>query len=92
MNEIFKALSDKSRRKVLELLKEKDMCVSELLEHFGFRQASLSHHLTILKNAWLINSERRGQYIYYKLNREPLKDVIAFFTNLYEEETPETSL
>jgi DNA-binding transcriptional ArsR family regulator len=49
MEKVFKALSDNNRRKILELLKEKDMSVSELLKHFNITQASISHHLDILK-------------------------------------------
>lgn len=59
MDKIFKALSDKNRRKVLDLLKKKDMSVSELLEHFDITQASLSHHLDILKRADLVIDERK---------------------------------
>jgi DNA-binding transcriptional ArsR family regulator len=59
MDSIFKALSDKNRRKVLELLKEKDMSVSEILKHFNITQASLSHHLDILKRANLVTDEKK---------------------------------
>jgi DNA-binding transcriptional ArsR family regulator len=68
MDQIFKALGDKNRRKIVELLKEKDMSVGEILKSFDFTQASLSHHLDILKRANLILDERRGQFIFYSLN------------------------
>jgi len=88
MDKIFKALSDRHRRKILELLKEKDMCVSDLLKHFSFRQASLSHHLQILKISELIKSQRRWQYIYYSINRDVFNktsDFIKVFTTKKEE-------
>jgi DNA-binding transcriptional ArsR family regulator len=59
MDNIFKALSDKNRRKILALLKEKDMSVSEMLQHFTITQASLSHHLDILKRAELVIDTRK---------------------------------
>ncbi|MFZ5341263.1 MAG: metalloregulator ArsR/SmtB family transcription factor [Patescibacteria group bacterium] len=52
-------MSDKNRRKILELLKKKDMSVSELQKHFPITQASLSHHLDILKRANLVLDERK---------------------------------
>lgn len=78
MDKIFKALADKHRRKIIGLLKEKDQCVSDLLKHFSFRQASLSHHLQILKIAGLIKSQRRWQFIYYSINRETLSEAQTF--------------
>ncbi|MDR1944586.1 MAG: metalloregulator ArsR/SmtB family transcription factor [Candidatus Peribacteria bacterium] len=59
MDSIFKALSDKNRRKILELLKQKDMSVSEILKHFEITQASLSHHLDTLKRANLVTDEKK---------------------------------
>jgi len=59
MDIVFKALSDKNRRQILELLKKKDMSVTELLTHFSITQASLSHHLDILKRANLVLDERK---------------------------------
>ena len=50
-DQIFKALSDANRREILRILREKEMSVSELLTHFSITQASLSHHLDILKRA-----------------------------------------
>ena len=58
MDSIYKALSDKNRRKILSLLKAKDLTVSELLAHFEITQASLSHHLDALKRANLVIDER----------------------------------
>jgi DNA-binding transcriptional ArsR family regulator len=59
MDKIFKALSDKNRRKILALLKEKDRSVNEILQYFTITQASLSHHLDILKRAELVIDTRR---------------------------------
>lgn len=76
MDNLFKALSDKNRRKILVLLKEKDMSVSELLQHFTITQASLSHHLDILKRAELVIDTRKWQYIYYSLNMSVVEELV----------------
>lgn len=86
MDSVFDALADPNRRKILELLKEKDRCVSDLLEHFSFRQASLSHHLKVLKDAELVKAQRRGQYMYYSLNKDQLITALSFFEKLLTEE------
>ncbi|MFA4954584.1 MAG: autorepressor SdpR family transcription factor [Patescibacteria group bacterium] len=83
MNSIFKALADPSRRKILDLLKAKDLSVTELHEHFGFTQASLSHHLDILKRAGLVVTERRGQFIIYSLNTSVFEEVAEKIFNFF---------
>lgn len=76
MDSIFKALWDKNRRKIIELLKEKDMSVTDLLKNFSITQASLSHHLDILKRNNLVIDERRWQFIYYSLNLSVFEEFI----------------
>ena len=79
---VFKALSDPTRRKILELLKTSDMHVNEILTYFSTSQASLSHHLDILKRANLVISQRQGQFIYYSLNTSVFEEIIKTFINL----------
>lgn len=83
LNNTFQALSDHNRRKILEILKKKDMSVSEILRHFDITMPSLSHHLNILKQANLVTSQRQGQEIIYSLNlsvfEEVAKSLIKFF-------------
>ncbi len=78
-NDVFKALSDKTRRKILELLKEKDMTAGEIADYFKITKASISHHLNILKQAGLVSDERDGQYIYYSLNVSVFEEVVGWF-------------
>lgn len=78
-NDVFKALSDKTRRKILELLKEKDMTAGEIADYFNITKASISHHLNILKQADLVSDERKGQFIYYSLNTSVFEEVIGWF-------------
>ena len=68
MNNIFKALSDPTRRQILELLKEQSLNAGEIAEYFDITKPSISHHLSILKNCDLITDERQGQNIVYSLN------------------------
>ena len=82
MDIIFKTLSDKNRRRIIQLLKEKPMTVSELLTHFDITQASLSHHLDVLKRANFVTDERRGQFVYYTLNQTIFEESVNLILNL----------
>ena len=66
-NSLFKALSDPSRRKILQMLKTKDMTAGEIADQFEMSKPSISHHLSQLKQARLVLDERQGQSIYYSL-------------------------
>lgn len=76
-------MSDPTRRKILELLKKRDMSAGEIGKHFNITLPSMSHHLNILKNANLVTSRRKGQTIIYSLNlsvfEEISKALIKFF-------------
>ena len=67
-SELFKALSDPTRRSILQLLRSRAMTPSDLLGKLEVSQPTLSHHLDILKRAGLVDSEREGQFIRYSLN------------------------
>ncbi|MDF2872015.1 MAG: arsR [Anaerocolumna sp.] len=82
MNDVFKALSDSTRRKILELLAKKDMNAGEIADYFNISKPSISHHLTILKNADLISDERKGQNIVYSLNTTVFQDVVRWFFDI----------
>lgn len=81
-NDVFKALSDNTRRKILNLLKEKDLTAGEIAEHFNISKPSISHHLSILKQADLVIDERKGQFIYYSLNTSIVEDLMKWFISL----------
>ena len=82
MNSLFKALNDKTRRQIVELLKEKDMNAGEIAEKFNISKPSISHHLDILKRADLITSEKKGQFVEYSLNTTILEDLINWILTL----------
>lgn len=84
MDSIYKALGDKQRRKILNLLKNKDMSVSDLLGNFQITQASLSHHLDILKRANLVIDERKGQFIFYSLNVSVFEEFVKWLMDFID--------
>lgn len=79
MDKIFKALADKNRRKILTLLKDKKMSVSELLLNFDIGQATLSNHLSILRKVKLVECEIKGKQRIYRINKELM---VAFAENM----------
>jgi ArsR family transcriptional regulator, arsenate/arsenite/antimonite-responsive transcriptional repressor len=83
MNEVFKALSDPTRREVLRLLSHGERTAGELAEHFDMTKPSMSHHFTVLKSAELIRSRREGQQIIYSLDTTVLQDVMTRMLDLF---------
>ncbi|MEG0313910.1 MAG: autorepressor SdpR family transcription factor [Erysipelotrichaceae bacterium] len=85
----FKAMSDQTRRDILELLKTGSMNATDISDSFKLSNATVSHHLNILKDANLILDEKKGKYIYYTLNCTVLDELLLFIKNLggssYEE-------
>lgn len=81
MGDAFKALSDPTRRKILELLQEKSLNAGEIADYFHITKPSISHHLTILKNSGLIVDERHDQNIVYSLDMSVFQDMMKWFMN-----------
>jgi ArsR family transcriptional regulator, arsenate/arsenite/antimonite-responsive transcriptional repressor len=82
MNDIFKALGDPTRRKILNMLREKDLTAGEIADNFNMTKPSISNHLNILKNADLVMSDKKGQYVYYSLNTTVFQEIIQFLFDL----------
>lgn len=80
--ETFKALSDPTRRAILDLLKDGARTAGEIGSHFDMTGATVSHHLSVLKDAGLISDERRGKYIYYELNVTILDEITGWIAGL----------
>lgn len=79
MNEnVFKAMSDKTRRKIIELLKEGPKTAGEISEHFSSAQPTISRHLNVLKNANLVIDQREGTFIIYTLNTTILQEWLGW--------------
>jgi ArsR family transcriptional regulator len=81
--EVFKALSDPTRREILRMLRERPMNAGELSEAFATTKGTLSHHYNILKEAELVRCERRGQFLVYSLNTSVMEDVMAVLLELF---------
>jgi len=77
MDNAFKALAHPARRKILSLLREREMTAGELAEHFDFSKPTLSGHFAILKEADLVTTERKGTSIVYQLNISVSEEIIA---------------
>ena len=78
----IKALSDPSRREMLELLKEGRLSAGEIAEKFPVSGAAVSKHLSVLKDADLIRDTREGKFIFYELNTSVLEEVMLWLAQL----------
>ena len=78
----FKALSDGTRREILELLKKGAVSAGDISAHFHMTPATISHHLSVLKDAGLVSDEKRGKFIYYELNTSVLEEVMLWLSQL----------
>ena len=87
INNTMKALSDKTRRDILTLLKQGRKSAGEIAEAFPVTGAAISRHLSVLKDADLIRDERDGKYIYYELNASVLEEIMLWIKTLKGDET-----
>ena len=79
MNILFKALNDHTRREILEMLKEGDMNAGDIADKFNMTKPSISHHLDLLKQADLVVSMKKGQFVEYSLNMTVMDEIMAWF-------------
>jgi DNA-binding transcriptional ArsR family regulator len=84
LNNTLHALSDPTRRKILELLKKKDLAAGELAKNFSITLPSLSHHLGVLKQANLVTNRRQGQEIIYSLNLSVFEEMAEFLIKFFK--------
>lgn len=87
----LKALSDPIRRDILNLLKDGSLSAGDIGSHFSVTGASISRHLSVLKDADLIRDRREGKYIYYELNASVLEEVMLWLATLKGENEHETA-
>lgn len=83
MNNIYRALSDPTRRKILELLRQRDMTAGELSEHFDLTKPTLSKHFSVLKEADLIQGDKVGTTITYHLNVSVLEEALLALMTVF---------
>jgi ArsR family transcriptional regulator len=89
--DVFKAISDPSRRKILKILQRGSQSAGELAQAFDFTKGSLSHHFNILKAANLVRCERRGQQIVYMLNMSVFEETVTMLLDLFGGKSTEES-
>ncbi len=79
---VFKALSDETRLKIIDMLSCGEMCACHILEAFSISQSTLSYHMKILSDSGLVNARRDGAWMRYTLNKERTDELLAFFTHI----------
>ena len=84
LQQTLKALADPIRREILNMLKNGKMSAGEIDAHFPVTDASVSRHLSVLKDADLIRDNREGKFIFYELNASVLEEVMLWITDLKE--------
>lgn len=82
LQETLKALSDPIRREILNMLKNGRLSAGEICEHFPVTGASISRHLSVLKDADLVRDTREGQFIYYQINTSVLEETMLWIADL----------
>ena len=82
LQQTLKALSDPTRREILSLLKGGKRSAGEISDHFDITAAAISRHLSVLKEADLIDDTRDGRYIFYELNASVLEEIMLWITEL----------
>lgn len=82
LQQTMKALADPIRREILNLLKGRRMSAGEIGDHFPVTAASISRHLSVLKDADLVRDTREGQFIYYELNASVLEEIMLWISDL----------
>lgn len=82
LQQTLKALADPIRREILNLLKGGRLSAGDIAGHFSVTAASISRHLSVLKEADLIRDTREGKFIFYELNTSVLEETILWITDL----------
>ena len=83
MNRVFKALSDPTRRRVLQLLRQRPMSAGELADHFEVSKPAMSAHFAVLREAGLIDSQKHGKSVIYELQMSVLEDALLGFAQAF---------
>jgi ArsR family transcriptional regulator, arsenate/arsenite/antimonite-responsive transcriptional repressor len=85
LSETFKALSDETRFKIINLLLSRDFCVRALASHLEVSEAAVSQHLKVLREAGLVKGEKRGYWVHYIVDRNMLKNTAEELKKMAEE-------
>ncbi len=82
MKYLFKALNDPTRRKILEMLRDKDQTAGEIADQFDISKPSISHHLDLLERANLVERDKQGRYVIYSINETVIDEIVHWFLQL----------
>ena len=88
MNKVFDALASDARRKILGLLSRDEMSAGEIAARFEMSKPAISKHLQILENAGLVTSDKRGQFVWYAIERDELNTVLLHFLQTVAPQLP----
>ena len=84
MGKVFKALRAETRRALFKLLNKQDLSAGEISNHFDMSKPSISKHLDILRDAELISSEKKGQFVIYSINTSVIQEVLGNFLDIFQ--------
>jgi DNA-binding transcriptional ArsR family regulator len=82
VNLLFKALHDPTRRRILEMLKKRDLTAGQIAQEFSMSAPSISYHLDLLRQARLVSSRKNGQFVTYSLETTVLDDSLGWLLDL----------
>ena len=82
LGQTMRALSDPTRREILELLKGGQMSAGDIADHFKVTGAAISRHLSVLREADLVRDKRDGKFIYYELNASVLEEIMLWISDI----------
>ncbi len=88
---VFKAISDETRLKIIDLLSSNRLCACDILEQFSISQSTLSYHMKILSDSGLVKGEKEGSWVRYALNQERMSEVMSFLEEITREKNYEIS-
>lgn len=80
--EVFRALSHPCRRRIVQMLRGKDMSAGEIAERFSIAQPSVSRHLEVLRSSGVVMARKRGTQVIYSLNLPALQELVMYMTGL----------
>jgi ArsR family transcriptional regulator len=89
VSEVYKALADPTRRRVLELLREREMSAGEIATHFDLAKPTLSGHFAVLREAGLVSPEKTGTTIIYRLNVSVLEEALMVLMDAFRFQRPD---
>ena len=86
--EFCKALADDTRQQILQMLLEKEMCVSDITDAFDMSQPTISHHLSILRRFGLVTHRKQGKQVFYATNRDNMVECCGMLMAKFDVESP----